>query len=764
MDIQVWTEKYRPFRLDDVVNQSHVVDRLKAMVKAGSIPNMLFAGTAGVGKTTAALCLAHELFGEHWRENFQETNASVTPDTPILIREKGKISRTDFGELADKCFKDDKAKYAEAGGTEILSIKKDSYEVGFMPISNVSRHKVGKIAKIRYEGGTVKTSLDHSLIIMSPEGELISKKASELKAGDLLITFAEEIPGEAQKLDFDSSRPSEFVEWGQKRFRNPKIRTIIGDMEMNEELAWMMGMYLAEGSSTLKPSGTNGVCIFTLGYPAEMDTALEIARMAKKHFRIEPFLKRGASGFDRTRLSSVQVRLWNTQFSKFLIHNFYDSSATKNARSKHIPSFVFSSRQEERIAFLKGYMGDAAGAWVEHLRYSSRSGQALIDTVWLARICGLDSAIFSEEARITWKLPSFSYIKTEFVPAQPLLNLLGKHSGKGNPRYLLRHQLYSKKAERMSKDVAKRILSFLRSSSVPDEVLSRLSRFLDSRLSVIKIRNIEVKDYSDYVYDVSVPGSEMFWGGTSPVLLHNSDQRGIDVVRGRIKEFAMMRPIGSEFKIVFLDESDSLTPEAQQALRRTMEKFSGVCRFILSCNYSGRIIEPIQSRCSVFRFRRLAAQDVKRYLSRVTKAEKLAASDDTLDAIFEISEGDLRKATNILQACSTLPKITREGVFEVAGKVRPEDVSSMLKLALGGDFAGARKKLFDLLIGQGLAGDDVIRAVHSEVFRLDIGDRAKVDLIEKIGDYEFRLNQGGTPEIQLEALLAQFMKAGGKQA
>jgi len=241
-----------------------------------------------------------------------------------------------------------------------------------------------------------------------------------------------------------------------------------------------------------------------------------------------------------------------------------------------------------------------------------------------------------------------------------------------------------------------------------------------------------------------------------------SDQRGIDVVRGRIKDFARMKPIGAEFKIVFLDESDSLTPEAQQALRRTMERFSDVCRFILSCNYSSRIIEPIQSRCSVFRFRRIDKSDVHEYLKGIAKEEKLSLKDDAYDAIYEICEGDMRQAVNILQACSTLPKITGEAVYEVASQVKPADAADLLKLALNGDFPGTRKKLLDMLIGQGLAGDDVLRAIHSQIFRLEMDDRKRLELVEKMGEYEFRLNQGGTPEVQLMSMLAQFMKVSGK--
>ncbi|HDD72592.1 MAG TPA: replication factor C small subunit [Candidatus Aenigmarchaeota archaeon] len=237
-----------------------------------------------------------------------------------------------------------------------------------------------------------------------------------------------------------------------------------------------------------------------------------------------------------------------------------------------------------------------------------------------------------------------------------------------------------------------------------------------------------------------------------------SDDRGINVVRGRIKEFAQTRPIGADFKIIFLDESDALTPEAQQALRRTIERYAGVCRFILSCNYSSRIIEPIQSRCAVFRLKGLGKEDVLEYLNRIVNGENLQADQSGLEAIYEISLGDLRKATNLLQAAAALGKVTKETVYDVAAQAEPKDVREMLNLATGGRFSDSRKKLYDLLIEQGLSGEDIIKEIHRQVFTLDIPEEQKMYLIEKIGEYEFRLNQGGTPEIQLEALLAQFAR------
>ena len=237
-----------------------------------------------------------------------------------------------------------------------------------------------------------------------------------------------------------------------------------------------------------------------------------------------------------------------------------------------------------------------------------------------------------------------------------------------------------------------------------------------------------------------------------------SDERGINIVRGRIKDFARIKSMEADFKIIFLDESDALTPEAQQALRRTMERFSNTCRFILSCNYSSKMIEPIQSRTSVFRFKRMSERDVEKYVKRIAKGEKLSVSEDAIKAIYEISEGDLRQAANLLQASSALGKVTKETIYEAAAQSKPEDIREMVKSALEGRFPEARKKLYELLITQGLSGEDVIKGIHKELFSLNIPDEKKLKLVEYLGEFEFRMNQGGSPEIQLEALLAQFTK------
>jgi replication factor C small subunit len=238
-----------------------------------------------------------------------------------------------------------------------------------------------------------------------------------------------------------------------------------------------------------------------------------------------------------------------------------------------------------------------------------------------------------------------------------------------------------------------------------------------------------------------------------------SDTRGIDVVRGQIKNFARTKPIGDvDYKILILDEADNLTPDAQQALRRTMETFTRTARFILIGNYSSKIIEPIQSRCSVFRFKRLSDTDIKKFIDRIVASEKLRITEDGIEAVIEISEGDLRKVANLLQASASVgKKITADTIYDVASKAKPTDVKEMLELVLRGRFEDSRKKLQEMLLHQGLSGEDIIAEIHRQIYTLPVTEEDKVKLVEKCGEYEFRISEGGNELLQLEALLAQFL-------
>jgi replication factor C small subunit len=244
--------------------------------------------------------------------------------------------------------------------------------------------------------------------------------------------------------------------------------------------------------------------------------------------------------------------------------------------------------------------------------------------------------------------------------------------------------------------------------------------------------------------------------------LNASDERGINVVRETVKTFARTRSIGEvPFKILILDEADNMTSDAQQALRRTMERYTETARFILIANYSGRIIEPIQSRCAPFRFTYLPEDQVIKRIQYIAEQEGLTITDDGIKAIIEIGGGDLRRTINVLQtAASTGKPIDEETVYSVVGRANPADVREMMLTALNGDFIKARNKLRELLLKYGLAGSDILAQIHGEVFRLNIPERWKVKIMEIIGETDYRLLQGSNEEIQLSALLARFVEAG----
>jgi replication factor C small subunit len=244
--------------------------------------------------------------------------------------------------------------------------------------------------------------------------------------------------------------------------------------------------------------------------------------------------------------------------------------------------------------------------------------------------------------------------------------------------------------------------------------------------------------------------------------LNASDERGIDVVRGKIKEFARTSPIGGAgFKIIFLDEADALTSDAQAALRRTMERYSKTCRFILSCNYSSKIIEPIQSRCAVFRFRPLKAEDMRKFLRMISSMEGLTVSDDAMEALIHIAQGDLRRSINSLQVAASLgQEITVDVVYQTTGYARPDEVRAMLETALAGDFMESRNMLDEIMISYGLSGEDIIKQIHKTFFDLKIPDTEKVKLIDRTGEVEFRIVEGSNERIQLESLLAYLVLVG----
>jgi len=299
------------------------------------------------------------------------------------------------------------------------------------------------------------------------------------------------------------------------------------------------------------------------------------------------------------------------------------------------------------------------------------------------------------------------------------------------------------------KEIVERLKSFARSRNVPHCIFAGPPGTGKTTAALCLARGLYGDVYREHIME-----------------LNASDERGINVVRETVKTFARVKSIGEiPFKIMILDEADNMTADAQQALRRTMERFTGTCRFIMCANYSGKIIEPIQSRCAPFRFTYLPREEHDRYLKVMAEKEKVKLSSEGVDAIFEVCGGDLRRAINTLQAAASLDKpVDAKTIYSITGRATPADVQRMMKTAIEGDFLGARKQLRDMIQKYGIAGSDIIRQIHTEIFRSDIPEQWKIRLADVVGEADYRLVEGSDEEIQLSALLARLVEAGSELA
>jgi replication factor C small subunit len=294
-------------------------------------------------------------------------------------------------------------------------------------------------------------------------------------------------------------------------------------------------------------------------------------------------------------------------------------------------------------------------------------------------------------------------------------------------------------------EIIKRVKSLVNSNNIPHLLFAGPAGVGKSTLALIVVKQLFGPSWRENYLE-----------------LNASDERGIDVIRQKVKDFARTKALGDvPFKVIFLDEADALTREAQQALRRTMENYTSTCRFVMSCNYSSKILDPIQSRSVVFRFQLLDKKDIKKRVDLICEREGLTISDDGFSVLYESSEGDCRRVINLLQATASIsPNITPDLIGTIVSKARPSDIKVVLDYALSGDFVNAKEKLLDIMLKESISGQDVIKAIQREVWNLQIDDSLKVALTEKTGEAEFRLVEGADEFIQLEALLAGFILAG----
>jgi DNA polymerase III delta prime subunit len=602
---EIWLEKYRPQHLSGIVGQDSIVERLESYVSRRDLPHMLFAGPAGVGKTTASVAVARGLYGEAWEEHFLELNASDERGIDVVRDRVKSFARTSFGGVDHRIiFLDEADALCVPPGTEVVTGYSSSPEVEKIedvdedgePIpsvdfeTNAIQSDRGKLVdsgiadffELELEDGrSVLASPTHPFFVVGEDGTLVEKELRELSPGDEIADF---------KDDVGVSRCEACGDWTAGRFCSIACKNESHSLEMQGE---DNPMYGTEWSDERRQK--------------------IVAKLSDGRLAGENNPNRGGDFHG--------VPLW--EMDEGTVEQFRETLSEMRSGTTWDEWVV--DADPERV---KKKIGHASSEW------------------W-------DSELPHHE----------HYNREEFEPTLV---------SDGGPR----------------------------------------------TVHTVAVRDIEYS-HRGKAYNISMEGTPNFMLANG-ILTHN-------------------------------------TSDAQSALRRTMEQFSNNVRFILSCNYSSQIIDPIQSRCAVFRFSPLSDGSVAEQVRHVADAEGIEVTEDGVDALVYAADGDMRKAINGLQAAAvTGGVVDEEAVFEITSTARPEEIRETITLALDGDFTAARSRLDALLTEEGIAGGDIIDQLHRSVWEFEMDDEAAVRLLDRIGEADYRVTEGANERIQLEALLASL--------
>jgi len=241
--------------------------------------------------------------------------------------------------------------------------------------------------------------------------------------------------------------------------------------------------------------------------------------------------------------------------------------------------------------------------------------------------------------------------------------------------------------------------------------------------------------------------------------LNASDDRGINVVRTEIKRFVRSavlpdEKLGKVFNVIFLDEADELTSEAQNALKRTIERYSKTCRFILSVNHSTKVIAPIQDRCARYRFKLIPILDIKNFIIEVAKKENIKIKKEACHAIGIYSKGSMRNALNILYQASLQPdEITEQDVVGIVGEIDPELIGKLVLHAKRGNLEAVDKELYKVYYG-GYEMESILKWIFDYILKTDADPKTKASILAKLGDVQHYINTGDNPLLQLRCFFA----------
>ena len=742
----IWLEKYRPQRFDEIVGQDAIVDRLRSYVDRNDLPNMLFAGPAGVGKTTSAIAAARELYGEDWEEHFLELNASDERGIDVVRDRIKSFARTSFGGANYRIiFLDEADALCVPPGTEVVAGYPSSPEV--KPIEEVAtdgepipsvdfetneiQSDKGKLVDSGVadffevelaDGRTILASLSHPFFVIGEDGKLVEKELRELSPGDEIADFKDDVgvsqcdicrawtAGRFCSIDCKNEGHSREMQ-GQG---NPMHGTEWSD-ERREKIVEKLSDGRLAGESNPNYDGEfHGVSVW------EMD------EKAIEQFREKISERRSGTPWEEwvvdADAETVKEKIGNSTAEWWA--NLGDEKKAKiqqkSAENCDYPVCDITGdnnpMRDPEVAqkvseALQGH--EPTGG---NIRHSEELGH-LVRSDWEYEVAkALQDAGIDYEYEPEFEL-SDSVFHPDFLIDDTVIEV------KGVAKLWGQTEKVEEFLETYGDDYTFIVVG---DGELPHHEHYEREEFEPALVSdgglqtvqTVEVRNIEYS-HRGKAYNISMEGTPNFMLANG-ILTHN-------------------------------------TSDAQSALRRTMEQFSNNVRFILSCNYSSQIIDPIQSRCTVFRFSPLPDEAIERQVRMVAENEGIEITDDGIEALIYVAGGDMRAAINGLQAAAvTGGVVDEESVFEITSTARPEDIEEMVTLALDGDFTASRTQLDRLLTDEGIAGGDIIDQLHRSVWEFELEDQAAVRVLDRIGEADYRITSGANERIQLEALLASL--------
>ena len=915
-----WVEKYRPQRLDDIVGQEHIVKRLKHYAKTGSMPHLLFAGPPGVGKTTAALALARELFGENWRHNFLELNASDERGINVIREKVKEFARTKpIGGASFKIIFLDEADALTQDAQQALrrTMEMFSNNVRFILSCVTGDTKIytpdEREVKIRdflghFEEGLLKEVSNragrdtvvaavafNSKIVGHPVYRLTLESGRVIEAtGDHMFLTP---GGWVQTYDLKEGSEVLVKPILEGTPYEPDPRPIIDVREFYRflgEIEREHGLKPLSEAKTFRELLTRDkekILARVLELKAEMENGLtvrevEILREIPKDWISREELQ-GKVGLSRVRLNQLLKSLEEKGYverrvegRKQLIRKIRDGRPLRNAMdvkrviegefgirisysavrkllNGELSGIAYSILREVKEKWLVCYDDEKAGilarvlgfllgdghlakngirVWfnssreeletlAENLRRLGLEPSEIIERETGSQIRGrsvegkihmlyVNSSAFHALMRFWgvevgnktvkgYRVPEWIKRGNLFVKREFLRGLFGADGTKPNgKRYNFNGIKLEMSATRESLEKTTEFFNDLTGLLREFDVESKIVVSpVDGKFVVRLIITPKDVNYINFLTRIGYAYAKDSYARLvgeylrikltyKEFVLPEIAERAVELatatnptqaakVLGVKRDFVVNRlkgvPIGLTRDFMTSEEFLSERTLGDYVVEKVIKKeelgyldvydvtcakdHSFISNGLVShnCNYSSKIIEPIQSRCAIFRFRPLSDEDIAKRIRFIAENEGLELTEEGLQAILYVAEGDLRRAINVLQAAAALDKkITDENVFLVASRARPEDVREMMTLALEGNFLKAREKLREILLKQGLSGEDVLIQMHKEVFNLPIPEDKKVALADKIGEYNFRLVEGANEMIQLEALLAQF--------